>query len=81
MERLKPRLRIRRRRLQMSSKKPSFEESLKKLEEASEKIRSDEASLEDAIKSYRSGIEAYKQCKSILDDAVSEIETITKEVE
>jgi len=65
----------------MAAKKPSFEASLKKLEEASEKIRSDESSLEDAIKSYKEGLKAYAECKEILDNAVQEIETLTKKVE
>ncbi len=65
----------------MSSKKPSFEDSLKKLETASEKIRSQEASLEDAIKSYKEGLEAYNECRKILDQAVQDIETLTKKVE
>lgn len=62
----------------MATRKPSFEASLKKLEEASEKIRSDESSLEDAIKNYKEGLKAYNECKDLLDNAVSEIETLTK---
>lgn len=65
----------------MATKKPSFEASLKKLEEASEKIRSEGSSLEDAIKSYKEGLKAYGECREILDNAVQEIETLTKKVE
>ena len=65
----------------MATRKPSFESSLKKLEEASDKIRSEDSSLEDAIKSYKEGLKAYGECKEILDNAVQEIETLTKKVE
>jgi hypothetical protein len=40
----------------MTEKKQSFEEALKKLELASEKLKSDNISLEDAIKNYEEGI-------------------------
>ena len=62
----------------MSSKKPIFEESLKKLETASEKIRAQNVPLEEAISSYKEGLKAYEECKSILDNAVQEIETLTR---
>ena len=65
----------------MAGKKTSFEDSLKKLEEASDRIKSEDASLEEAIKSYKDGLIAYKECRKILDDAVQEIETLTEQVE
>ncbi len=63
----------------MGKKKSSFEESLKKLEQAGEKLRSTDVPLEEAIESYRKGLEAYQECREILDNAVQEIETLTKE--
>ena len=65
----------------MTAKKPTFEASLKKLEEASERIRSDESSLEEAIKSYKDGLKAYGECTEKLDNAVQEIETLTRKAE
>ena len=40
----------------MAEKKRNFEESLKKLEEASENLKSTDISLEDAITCYEQGI-------------------------
>lgn len=62
----------------MSAKKPAFEESLKKLETASEKLKTQDVPLEEAIKSYKEGLQYYEECRSILDNAVQEIETLTK---
>ena len=63
----------------MSDKKPSFEEALQKLQEASEKLRRQDVPLEEAIKSYKEGLKYYETCKSILDDASQQIETLTRE--
>ena len=57
----------------------SFEESLKKLEEMTEKIRREDTSLEDAIKCYEEGILCYKQCNEILSNAKQSIEIIKRE--
>ena len=62
----------------MAEKKRSFEESLKKLEEASENLKSTDISLEDAIKCYEQGIKYYNVCREILDNANQRIETIIK---
>ncbi len=65
----------------MSAKKPSFEESLKKLETASGKLKAQDVPLEEAIKSYKEGLKAYEECRGILDEAVQEIETLTRNKE
>ena len=62
----------------MAEKKRIFEESLKKLEEASENLKSTDISLEDAIKCYDQGIKYYNECREILDNANQRIETINK---
>ena len=62
----------------MAENKHSFEEPLKKLELASEKLKSDNISLEDAIKNYEEGIKYYKECTEILENANQKIETLTK---
>lgn len=63
----------------MSEQKPTFEESLKKLETASQKLKAQDVPLEEAISSYREGLKAYQECRKILDDAVQEIETLTRQ--
>jgi len=62
----------------MSKSKPTFEESLKQLEEASEKLKAPDVPLEEAIRSYKEGLKHYEECRQILDDAVQEIETLTR---
>ena len=62
----------------MTKKKPSFEESLKLLEEASGKLKRQDIPLEEAIASYKEGLKHYEQCRQILDDAAQEIETLTR---
>ena len=56
----------------------SFETSMKKLEELSEKIRDEETSLDEAIKCYEDGIKCYNECKEILHSARQKIETFSK---
>ena len=63
----------------MSKSKPSFEESLKQLEAASEKLKRQDVPLEEAIKSYKEGLKYYEQCRTILDDASAQIETLTRD--
>ena len=55
-----------------------FETMLKKLEEASQKLKSEEIYLADAIKSYEEGIKYYNECNDILEKASQKIETLTK---
>lgn len=56
----------------------SFETSMKKLEELSEKIRDEETSLDEAIKCYEDGIRCYNECNEILNSARQKIETFSK---
>lgn len=62
----------------MAENKVSFEEALKKLEEASNKLKSTDVPLDEAIKNYELGIEYYKMCSEILKEAEQKVETITK---
>ena len=55
-------------------KKLSFEEALAKLEEASDTLRSGEASLEESVDVYNKSIEYYNQCMTILKNAKQKIE-------
>lgn len=65
----------------MSKKSKSFEESLKRLEEISELLESDEITLEDSIELYEEGIKLSKKCYSILDKAELKVEQLNKEIE
>ena len=56
----------------------SFETSMKKLEELSEKIRDEETSLDEAIKWYEEGIRCYTECNEILNSARQKIETFSE---
>ena len=56
----------------------SFETSMKRLEELSEKIRDEETSLDEAIKCYEEGMQCYKECSEILNNAKQKIETFSK---
>ncbi len=60
------------------NEKPVFEESLKKLEQASENLKKDNISLEDALMNFQEGIRYYKECSEILESAKQKIETYTK---
>ena len=65
----------------MSKKSKSFEESLKRLEEISELLESDEITLEDSVELYEEGIKLSKKCYSILDKAELKVEQLNKEIE
>lgn len=60
------------------SEQKDFETVLKKLEETSQKLKSEEISLADAIKNYEEGIKYYNECNDILEKASQKIETLTK---
>lgn len=60
------------------SEQKDFETVLKKLEETSQKLKSEEISLADAIESYEEGIKYYNECNDILEKASQKIETLTK---
>lgn len=55
-----------------------FEDVLKKLEAASEKLKSENITLEESITNYENGIKYYKECKSILEKADQKIETLSR---
>lgn len=58
--------------------KPVFEESLRRLEQASENLKKDNISLEDALLNFQEGIKYYKECSEILNSAKQKIEIYTK---
>ena len=50
-------------------KKDTFEESLEKLRNVAEKIKSEDTTLEDSIKCYEEGMKYYNECNEILKNA------------
>lgn len=52
----------------------TFEESMRKLEEMSEKIKDENISLEEAMKCYEEGINYYNVCDTILREAQQKID-------
>ena len=61
------------------SKKKSFEETLKKLEEIAEELEAGELPLEEAIVKYEEGVGAYKDCSKFLSEARKRIEMLVKD--
>ena len=61
-----------------SENKSTFEETLRKLEKASENLKKENISLEEALKNYEEGIAYYKECSEILNNAKQKIETYSK---
>ncbi len=59
----------------------SFEDNLNKLNEMSEKIRTENLPLEESLSCYKEGMASYKTCMAILKDAKLEIEKVIDEEE
>ena len=60
--------------------KGNFETALEKLQEMTERIKSQDTNLEDAISCYTKGMEYYQVCHDILENAKQRIETFEGEV-
>ena len=65
----------------MSKKNKNFEESLKRLQEISELLESDDVSLEDSVKLYEEGIKLSKECHSTLEKAELIVEQLNNDIE
>jgi exodeoxyribonuclease VII small subunit len=61
--------------MRMTVKEKSFEQSLEKLREMADKIKSPDTNLEESIKCYEEGMKYYEKCSAILTDAKQKIET------
>lgn len=62
----------------MNKKNKNFEDSLKRLQEISELLESDEVSLENSIKLYEEGVKLSKHCHSVLEKAELKVEELNK---
>ena len=63
------------------STKNSFEKDLKRLEEISDLLESDEVGLEDAINLYEEGVELSKNCITALQKAELKITELKKKID
>lgn len=61
----------------MTSEKPSFEQSLKQLEDIVSKMESGGLSLEESIQLYEKGIALKKLCQQDLESANLKIEKLS----
>lgn len=57
----------------------SFEKSLKKLEEAVEKLEAGDLPLDDALRLFEEGLKASNACRSRLEDAKQRVDVLVKE--
>jgi len=64
-----------------SSSKETFEKKLKRLEEISDLLESENIGLDEAIKLYEEGIELSGKCLKTLKDAELKITELKKKVE
>ncbi len=58
----------------------TFEEKLRRLEEITEILESEETSLEDSIKLYEESVQLSKECMSILEKAELKIKNLKNEM-
>ena len=61
-------------------KKGKFEDALEKLQEMSDRMKSQDTNLEEAIDCYSEGMKYYRICHDILENAKQSIETFEGEV-
>lgn len=60
----------------MATKKPSFEESLKRLEEIVESIEQGKVGLEESIRQFEEGMRLIELCRGVLADAELKIQKL-----
>ena len=65
----------------MAKKIKSFEDSLRRLKEISEKLEGNEVGLDDSINLYEEGVKLAKECYSILSEAELKIKELKSELE
>lgn len=65
----------------MTAKKKTFEESLKRLQEISELLESEDIGLDESIKLYEEGVKLSKHCYKTLSEAELKIKELKNELE
>ena len=63
----------------MSKKEPTFEETLKQLEEAVERLEAGDLALDDALRSFEEGLKASNLCRARLEEAKQRVEVLMAE--
>ncbi len=61
------------------SSPPSFEDSLKKLEQLVETMENGDISLEESLKTFEKGIQLTRSCQKALKEAEQKVEILSKE--
>jgi exodeoxyribonuclease VII small subunit len=64
-----------------AKKTPSFEQSLKRLEEIVDKLEGEELALDDSLKLFEEGVKLAETCGSRLDDAEKKVTLLLKDRE
>lgn len=62
-------------------KKPTFEESIQKLETVVGELESGELSLEEGIEKFAAGVKSYKECKKLLTKVEKRITVLTESLD
>ncbi len=65
----------------VAKKQKSFEDSLRRLKEISEKLEGNEVGLDDSIKLYEEGVKLAKECYTTLSEAELKIKELKSELE
>lgn len=65
----------------MTKKIKSFEDSLRRLKEISEKLEGSEVGLDESIKFYEEGVKLAKACYTTLSEAELKIKELKSELE
>ena len=60
-----------------SAKKPSFEESLAKLEQLVERMETGELSLEASLQEFEKGMQLSDQCQTMLEEAEQRVQILS----
>lgn len=60
----------------MSKNAPSFEESMKRLEQIVSVLERGEAPLEESLKLFQEGTELVRRCQNLLDDAKLQVKKL-----
>ena len=60
-------------------KEPTFEETLKQLEEAVERLEAGDLALDDALRSFEKGLKASNLCRARLEEAKQRVEVLMAE--
>ncbi|MFO8008009.1 MAG: exodeoxyribonuclease VII small subunit [Candidatus Brocadiia bacterium] len=59
----------------------TFEDSLRKLEQAVEKLEEGNLALEDSLRLYEEGMEAYRRCQEMLQGAELKVRKLVETLE